>query len=57
MTRNMIKNTPYPNYYKNVIYIYYIIQQYKYGYIYIYTILFNSIYMDVNYNILHKFTD
>ena len=22
MTRNMIKNTPYPNYYKDVIYIY-----------------------------------
>ena len=35
MTRNMIKNTPYPNYYKDVIYIYiYIMHRVLYIYIY-----------------------
>ena len=37
MTRNMIKNTPYPNYCKNGLYIYIYIYIYVYIYIYICT--------------------
>ena len=39
MTRNMIKNTQYPNYYKDVIYIYI--------YIYIAMVVQCTVYMDI----------